>query len=66
MAKLIYDPVYNPDMEAWSRETNDHYGNWNAAYRQFLGNDAALKTMIEDRGLSVVNGQLCITYESED
>lgn len=62
MAKLNYDPVYNPDMEAFTAQTNDFYENWNEKHRQFLGNDAALKAMIGSTGLTVVDGKVCQTY----
>lgn len=66
MAKLTYPKEYNPDMEEWNKDTNDFYENWNKAHRQFLGNDAALKEQIEENGITVVNGMLCITYDKEE
>lgn len=63
MSKLNVNPVYNPDMEAWDIDTTDYYGNWNKVYEQFLGNDAALKGMIDDTGLKVVDGKLCMEFE---
>lgn len=66
MGKLNVTPEYKPEMEAWDIDTSDYYGNWNEAHRHLLGNDAALKNMIDEKGLSVVNGKLCITYETEE
>ena len=66
MSNLKVDPVYNPDMKEWDIDTSDYYGLWNEAHRQFLGNDAALKAMIDDLGLSVEDGMLCISFERED
>lgn len=65
MSNLKYTPEYRPDMKEWDIDTTDLYENWNEAHRQFLGNDAAIVQRIEDLGLSVVDGKLCVTYEEE-
>lgn len=65
MAYLDVTPDFNLDMEPFDIQTNDFYENWNERHRQFLGNDAALKKMHDDLGLSVVDGALCVTYEEE-
>lgn len=65
MSNLKYTPEYKPEMKEWDINTTDLYENWNEAYRQFLGNDAAIVQMIADLGLSVVDGKLCVTYEEE-
>ena len=65
MSNLKYTPEYKSEMKEWDINTTDLYENWNEAYRQFLGNDAAIVQMIADLGLSVVDGKLCVTYEEE-
>lgn len=46
-------------------ETTDtnHAENINAAPKQLIENDLYLKQQMEDRGLSVVEGALCVTFE---
>lgn len=59
-------PNFNTQMEEMERTTPGHYSEWNKRHRQLLDNDEYLKQNEENRGLSVVDGALCITYESED
>ena len=49
-------------------ETTDtnHADNVNQAPKQLIENDIALKEQMDGYGFSVVNGALCVTYESED
>lgn len=66
MAKLEVVPNLELEMEGFTAQTNDFYENWNEKFRQFLGNDAALKQLYDDNGLTVEDGKLCITFERED
>lgn len=49
-------------------ETTDtnHADNVNQAPKQLIENDIALKEQMDGYGFFVVNGALCVTYESED
>lgn len=49
-------------------ETTDtnHADNVNQAPKQLIENDIALKEQMDGYGFSVVNGALCVTYESEE
>lgn len=49
-------------------ETTDtnHADNVNQAPKRLIENDIALKKQVDGYGFSVVNGKLCVTYESEE
>lgn len=66
MADLKATPQYSNTMEAMERTTPGHYSEWNNRHQQLLNNDEYLKQRADDEGFSVVDGQLCITYESEE
>ncbi len=66
MAKLSVTPEFSLEMEGFTAQTNDFYENWNEKFRAFLGNDAALKQLYDDNGLTVEDGKLCMTFERED
>lgn len=65
--------IYQPQNAVFSRsipitETTDtnHANNINAAPKQLIENDIALDEKIDSYGYSIVDGKLCVTYESED
>ena len=43
-----------------------HADNVNQAPKQLIENDIALKEQMDGYGFSVVDGTLCVTYESEE
>lgn len=51
--------------EVETTDTN-HADNVNQAPKQLIENDIALKEQMDGYGFSVVDGTLCVTYESEE
>lgn len=58
--------VYSDSIPVVETSDTNHADNVNAAPKKLLENDIALKEQMDGYGYSVVDGKLCVTYESED
>lgn len=68
MAKITANsnPELKLEMEAMDRNTPAHFSQFNERNQQLLDNDKALSEEMTGKGLTVVDGCLCVEYESED
>lgn len=68
MAKITAstNPELKLEMVAMDRNTPANFSKFNERNQQLLDNDKALSEEMTDKGLMVVNGCLCVEYESED
>ena len=60
------NPELKLEMEALDRNTPAHFSQFNERNQQLLDNDKALLEEIIGKGLTVVDGCLCVEYERED
>lgn len=68
MAKITANsnPKLKLEMDAMDRNTPAHFSQFNERNQQLLDNDKVLLEEMTSKGLTEVDGCLCVEYESED